>query len=192
MLLRKLFERSRTTPDVKFPNTISVTDYQFAPADRLFIDASVWLLVHGPQPVADSRVELYTEAYRRILEAKSRIHIDVLVVSEIIHAIVKIRCRLARCGSIKEFTDSESYPQTARETSDVVRRILRCCLRLDDCFASMSIDRIIDEFSDSRSGFNDHVLIDLCKRKSLTLVTDDSDFRGRDIRILTANYNLLR
>ena len=55
----------------------------------------------------------------------------------------------------------------------------------------MSIDGIMDEFSESRSGFNDHVLTDICKRESLTLVTDDSDFRDKDIRILTANNTLL-
>lgn len=176
---------------MKSSMTMSLSDYQFAPEDQLLLDANVWLLVHGPRPVADRRVDSYADAYKRILEAKSRVHIDVLLVSEIIRGIVRIRCRLAKCGNLKEFVSSSNYPPVAQEAVDVVRRILRCCLRIDDCFASMPVDRLIDEFGKGRSGFNDHVLSHLCRRECLTLVTDDGDFRGTNIPILTANATLL-
>lgn len=41
------------------------------------------------------------------------------------------------------------------------------------------------------SDFNDQVLTTLCKRSGLKLVTDDGDFKGRGIPIITANQKLL-
>jgi hypothetical protein len=50
---------------------------------------------------------------------------------------------------------------------------------------------LIDDYGDGKSDFNDLVLVELCKSKALKLVTDDGDFKGKDITILTANKKLL-
>lgn len=49
----------------------------------------------------------------------------------------------------------------------------------------------LDDYAKGRRDFNDRVLAYLCKRERLTLVTDDADFGGSDITILTANQSVL-
>jgi predicted nucleic acid-binding protein len=53
------------------------------------------------------------------------------------------------------------------------------------------VDALIDEYAAGNSDFNDQVLTTLCKRSGLKLVTDDGDFKGRGIPIITANQKLL-
>ena len=67
-------------------DALHLKDYRFASDDELFLDANVWLLIHGPQkPGRHARTDNYSTAFRRMLEAGSRIYIDVVVLSEIIN-----------------------------------------------------------------------------------------------------------
>ena len=66
------------------PRALSVGDYDFQPGDELFLDANIWLLIHGPQNTGNDRMHAYSSAFRRLLEAQCRIYIDVLIVSEFI------------------------------------------------------------------------------------------------------------
>ena len=69
--------------------------------------------------------------------------------------------------------------------SNAVKRIL-------NAGSSVCIDGLMDEYSLGKSDFNDQVLRELCKKKGLTLLTDDSDFRETDIPVLTGNGELLQ
>lgn len=172
-------------------STMSIVDYKFAHEDRLLLDTNVWMLVYGPHKPSDSRVSIYSEAYRRILEAKSSVHINILLISEIINAIVKSHSNLAKFGRVKDFADSAEFIPVAEEVADIIRRISKECLPLDDGLASIQIDSIIDDYAQGKCGFNDRVLAYLCKRERLTLVTDDADFGSSDITILTGNQSVL-
>jgi len=53
------------------------------------------------------------------------------------------------------------------------------------------IETVLCEFEKGNSDFNDQVLCEICKEKGFTLVTDDPDFSGSGVTILTANSRLL-
>ena len=94
---------------------------------------------------------------------------------------------MTKFGSIRDFVESPAFPPVAQEAADIIRRISKECMPLDDGLASIPIDGIMDDFAKGRYDFNDRVLTYLCKRERLTLVTDDAGFRGSDVTILTAN-----
>ncbi len=50
---------------------------------------------------------------------------------------------------------------------------------------------VIAEYAVGDSDFNDQIIATLCKRKGLKLVTDDGDFGGHGIPVVTANRKLL-
>ena len=64
--------------------TIAVLSHNFKPEDRLLLDTNIWLLVYAPSKPNDSRVKVYSQAFKNMITAKSQIYIDVLVVSEFI------------------------------------------------------------------------------------------------------------
>lgn len=173
-------------------NPLSVVDYRFTSEDRLLLDTNVWLLLYGPQRPGetDVRVPVYSSAFKRILCAGCSIYIDVLIVSEFINGIIRIRSKLGGHGSVRAFRKSPDFVGVAEEIAALVKRVVGHCTRMDDPFARMAIDAGVDEYSLGRSDFNDQILRELCRKERLTLVTDDSGFDNADIPVLSGNAKL--
>lgn len=170
-------------------NAVAVRDYIFKPEDRLLLDANILLFLHGPSSPKDLRVKDYSRAYKRMLAANSQIYVDVLVVSEFVNRYARIKCGSNR--NFKGFRQSKAFEPVAGAIADAMRRILKHCKRTRNGFEALQINPLLDEYAQGKSDFNDQVIASICKRERLKLVTDDSDFSGKGIRVLTANRNLL-
>ena len=70
--------------------TVEVRHYNFTSQDKLFLDANIWLYLYGPQKPGNRWVRIYSTVFNRILNVKSRIYIDVLVVSEFINSYARL------------------------------------------------------------------------------------------------------
>ena len=170
----------------------AITRYDFKPSDELLLDANIWLLVYGPQKPGDRRVAVYSQALAKILAAKSRIYIDVLIVSEFINSYARLKWKLLSPPlEFKAFRKSSVFKPVAQDIAADVKRVLQHCTRVENGFESLAIDNLIDEYAVGDSDFNDQILTTLCKRKGLKLVTDDSDFKGQEILVITDNRRLL-
>ena len=55
----------------------------------------------------------------------------------------------------------------------------------------LEMNDLLDDYAVGGFDFNDQVIAQLCKDKGLTLITNDGDFKGQDVTILTANRRLL-
>lgn len=170
-----------------------ITRYSFNQSDKLLLDTNVWMFVYGPQKPGDSRVAIYSQALAKILAAQSLIHIDVLIVSEFINAYARLKWKLLSTSStdFKQFRKSGGFKPVAQDIAADVKRVLQHCTRVASGFESLAIETLIDEYAAGNSDFNDQVLTTLCKRTGLKLVTDDGDFKGRGIPVITANKRLL-
>lgn len=173
-----------------------ITSYAFSDSDQLLVDTNVWMLVHGPQKPRDPRVTVYSGALARILAAKSTIHIDVLIVSEFINAFARLRYNILRptVGTpldFKRFRKTPDFRSIAQEVADAVRRVLQNCARTESLFSALDVDSLVDEYEKGNSDFNDQVFMELCRNKGWKLVTDDGDFRGCGVPLVTANKSLL-
>ena len=172
----------------------AVDEYDFTPHDRLFLDANIWLYLYGPEnPQASRWVNVYSMAFGRMLEAKSQIFVDVLVVSEFVNVCIRDKRRLFRrsLGNFKRFRKSRHFRPIVQGIAADVKRILKHCSPIESSFATLEIDDLLDEYARGNSDFNDQVITELCKTNGLTLITNDSDFRSQEIPILTANKSLL-
>ena len=170
-----------------------VENYKFEPGDEFFLDANIWLYIYGPQKPVDWRVETYSWTLGRILEARCRIFIDVLVVSEFINTYARKKWRLVApdIKYFKQFRKSSAFNPVAEEIVDNVKRVLNHCSRIESGFEVLGIIDLLDDYAKGHSDFNDQVITDICKQKELQLITHDGDFRGQGIPILTANKYLL-
>lgn len=170
-----------------------ITRYEFQPSDELLLDTNVWMLVYGPQSPGNHRVAVYSQALAKILAAQSRIHIDVLIVSEFINTYARLKWKLLSTSStdFKQFRKSVDFKPVAQDIAADVKRVLQHCTRVASGFESLVIETLIDEYAAGNSDFNDQVLTTLCKRTGLKLVTDDGDFKGLGIPVITANKRLL-
>jgi predicted nucleic acid-binding protein len=173
-----------------------ISTYDFKSSEALLLDANIWLFVYAPQKPTDTRVAIYSEALGKILAAKSCIYIDVLIVSEFINTYARLKWNLlpksTKPKRFKQFRRSADFEAVAQGIAADVKRVLQHCTRVESGFESLAIDTLVDEYAAGDSDFNDQVLTALCKKKGLTMVTDDVDFKGRGIPVITANKRLLR
>ncbi len=175
---------------------VSISSYSFKPEDRLFLDTNIWMFVYGPnsQDEKKQEVKVYSRALDNMLKAKSKIYIDVLVVSEFINSYARIQFNIQSrlkeekkqyFKNFKKFRQSEEFKPIAKAIADDTKRLLKHCTRIESGFETLNIEAIVDEYSDGKSDFNDQVIAAICKKEELKLVTDDGDFADAGIFILT-------
>ncbi|MFH1075273.1 MAG: type II toxin-antitoxin system VapC family toxin [Pseudomonadota bacterium] len=172
---------------------LAVNNYNFKSEDKLFVDANVWLFAYGPQKPRDARVATYSQALAKILSAQCRIYIDVLIVSEFINAYARLKWNIMDKphNYFKQFRKSTDFKAIAQDIAADVKRVLNHCSRIENGFEAMNVNNLIDEYAAGDSDFNDQIIVALCKRRGFKLVTDDSDFGGQGIPVVTANKRLL-
>lgn len=175
-------------------NALEIENYSFKPDDKLFLDANIWLFVYGPQDPSDRRVEIYSHALARILAVRSRLFIDALVVSEFINTYARLKWRIVapQIKKFKEFRKKGEFKAVAEDIAADIRRVLDLCSWIESGFLMPDVHRLIDEYASGDFDFNDQVIASICRRNGFKLVTDDSDFKGKGIQVVTANSRLLR
>ena len=93
--------------------------------------------------------------------------------------------------SFKEFRNSDAFKLVAPDIAADTGRILMQCSRMESYFTALDMAALTAEYGNGGIDFNDQVIREACKRNGLKLVTDDGDFAGQGIPILTANRRLL-
>jgi len=174
----------------------AVDSHRFSPRDRLFFDTNVWLRIHtvGYDP-NDQNVKAYSSAFRRCLDAGGPIFVDVIVLSEFVNRYARWRFETQpdaqRVNAFKAYRNSSAFKPVAKEIADACRRILNICQRLDDPFCVVDPEELLAEFETGKVDLNDQLIARLCAAQNLTLMTDDGDFGGAGVPILTANRRML-
>ena len=171
----------------------AVQHYPFTSQDRLFLDANICLYVSGSLELSTYWRSIYTNAFNRILQAKSRIYIDVLVVSEFINSYARVRWKLIapRINQFKDFRNSQGFKPVAKNIVDDVKQIMKYCSRIESDFETLGMDNLLNDYATGDYDFNDQVITEICKNNGFTLITNDSDFKAQEIPVLTANTKLL-
>lgn len=174
----------------------SVKKYNFKRHDKLFLDANIWLYLYAPQKPQAYWVKIYSEVFRRILKAGSKIHTDVLVVAEFVNRYARSKWQFDESHSdefdeFKDFRNSPHFKPVASAIAADVKRVLKHCSRIESGFAKLKTDDLLTDYSAGNSDFNDLVIAELCKCNGLTLITNDGDFKNQEIPVLSANPKLL-
>ncbi len=173
-----------------------ISTYRFRDTDHLLFDTNIWLFLYGPQyGLTDSRVRAYSAAMKSVLTGRSHILIDALVLSEFVNAMARFAYNTLptkpRPRDFKAYRSSSIFKPVAKSIADACRRILAQAGRTDSGFPSLNIETTLSDYETGKVDFNDQILVELCKSKNFTLVTDDSDFKGMGLTILTENRRLL-
>ena len=128
-----------------------------------------------------------------MLRAKSRIYIDVLVVSEFINAYARLKWRDTSSypNTFKTFRSSSYFKPVAEDIADDAELVMSHCSMIESGFTTLPMNDLLADYATGDSDFNDQVITELCKSNAFTLITNDSDFNTQEIPILTANASLL-
>ncbi len=178
----------------------NIRSYLFTRTDRLFFDTNIWLTINNPfGGERNERVKAYTLAYRQILTQGLRIFIDVTVLSEFINRTSRMGFELWKSKDLgrrkdtkfKDYRNTKDYQPTIKVICSVVQSILIDCTLVNTNLAGMPISTLISSLEKGNSDFNDLLVEEICKMNNFTLVTDDADYAGTAVQILTYNQKLL-
>lgn len=171
----------------------AVGRYNFTSQDKLFLDANIWLYLFGPQKPRAYWVNIYSKVFSNILSAKSQIYIDALVVSEFINRYARVKQKVVapQLDFSKGFRNSPDFKPIAKDIAADVKRVLNYCTRIENGFETLDIGNLLTDYATGNFDFNDQVITEICKSNGFTFITNDSDFKTREIPILTANQSLL-
>ena len=172
-----------------------IRKHTFSAADRLLLDANIWLSVYGPAAMQDTRTSIYSAALRKMLAAKSQVFLDAFILSEFVNRFARFeydRARIAgEATDFKSFRDSPAFQDVAVEIAISATKIVNMSSRCQWTFMTANVGDLLGDFARTRSDFNDLVLASICREQGLTLVTHDADLKSSGLPILTAHPRLL-
>ncbi len=168
------------------------TSYNFKKTDAFLIDANIWFYLYGPRAPKDRKSQDYSNVLAEILRTKCSIFLDVLILSEFINRYSRLKFNLQkRSRDFKAYRQSPAFKPVAKEIADAVRRILKHCKCIESDITSIDMNALLTDYESKYPDFNDQILVELCKSRSLKFVTHDGDFKDYGITVLTANRGML-
>src|SRR5260370_29601979 len=114
---------SKVSPEGCWEGTLmanSVTDirkYIFAETDVIVLDANIWLLLYGPGEPTDRRTAMYSQAFVQILNSGCRIHLDALILSEVINRLARFEHELLMESGAQVPTDFKTFRDISQFSS---------------------------------------------------------------------------
>jgi len=172
----------------------NINTYSFSEGDNLFFDTNIWMYLYGPQGNPNDPItQAYSQALAQAMQAKSRIWVDVLILSEFINRFARIEYDIqypnkSHRPTYKQFrNDQPVFQPISQAITGAVRNILKFTARVESGFSTADINSLLAEFETVPSDFNDQILVGLCIANDFQLVTHDSDFKGKGANLLSAN-----
>lgn len=159
---------------------------------QILFDTNVWIAIDGADPRPHQAP--YSDFFGQVLSSDNQLITNDYVMSEYFNRACKIQHK------IKFGDDVENFKKRRRagEFAEYLEEIKFSCLDiLKDCTfdnavtAACSIDGFVAEAALGQLDLSDVVIREHCRRKNYVLVTDDSDYLGCGLDVVTCNPWLL-
>ena len=169
--------------------------YSFQKDEPFLLDANVWLYLYpAPSDKNTCPAAAYSKALKNLIDAKSLLAMDALVLSEYLNRYCRIEWNAlfkTSYAEYKRFRKSSDFTSVGQGAATFARSILRICRNHDHPFSSADITQILSDFESGVNDFNDGLLTETCRHTGWKFITNDGDCTTGGIEVLTANNKLL-
>lgn len=176
-------------------NITDIDSYTFSANDEFFIDTSFIMYLYGPFSGKRENRRIYSRAWYRLLRAKCKNYVDVLIISEFTNRWARIEFAIQKRNNgiqkYKPYRDSSDFEPVASAIVSGVNQLLKHCNVVGSGFELVDIGNLLTDYEENKKDFNDLVFAEICRANGYSLITDDYDFGSSDIPILTNNQRLL-
>lgn len=173
-----------------------LSSYSFSTGEQVLVDTNIWLyLFPAPSDPLNAFATQYSTAFAYLVNAKAIPILDPIILSEYLNRYCRIEWNANynhQYKRFKDFRNSQDFSAAATSAETYARRILSYCKIHSIPTNEIDLEEALNNFHSGTVDFNDAIIIDICKRRSLKLMTNDSDFKNGGIEILTTNPRLLR
>ncbi len=160
---------------------------------RYLFDTNVWFKLQGPYPdFQDERTRNYSRIMKKILDDGGVIIVDPVVIMEFSNLFIRTIFNAERddgnaSDNFKEFRKTNAYNEITKTFADEIFQLVNGNEVIGVNFSAEDYDKISESLHGSSLDFNDAIILETCKRSELTLVTDDFDYAGCDVPVISAN-----
>jgi len=173
-----------------------LSSYSFSSDEQILVDTNVWLyLFPAPTDPSNRFATQYSTAFSSLVSAKAQPVLDPMVLSEYLNRYIRIEWQgnyKSRYPKFKDFRNSSDFLSVSSAAETFAKRILNFCQIHSIPANELDLNQVLTEFSTGGVDFNDALLVDICKKRNLKLMTNDGDFQDGGIEVLTTNPRLLR
>lgn len=176
------------------PERLKIHETSKIAGRTIFFDANVFLYVFWPTGNTRNEAD-YSHLYKKCLQQKIPIAMYFTVLSEVINRAIRIEHSKylnenglsAQAVPFKKFRDSQDGIQAQNDIYEIVKMSLRTILV---CGKEFSKEDVLSFMTVDSLDFNDKGIVSLCSQKGYVLATNDHDFSGQNIAIISANQNI--
>ncbi len=170
-------------------NKYNLQEFKLLHDRGIFFDANVLIYLFWPTG-QHFYEQHYAHVFRSLLRQKNQMYVDYLVISEVINSVVRIEFKKSKTlGTFKAYRNSTAGRTAIHDIYFIVRRdILNYFSIIGKVFQQKEIESFLQV---EELDFVDKAMVLLCKENSLVLLTNDKDFKGAELDILTGNPLLL-
>lgn len=169
--------------------------YVFQVGEKILVDANVWLYLFPSATQPPPRyAEQYSEAMKKLLQARAKPVVDALVLSEYINRSLRLAYAAEWKRTYLEFKDfrcSKDFTAVAKLVIEAVKRILKDADVESTVLTKADLPWILAETERGSLDFNDGAIVETCRLRGMKLLTNDGDMKLGGIEVLTSNPRLL-
>ena len=173
-----------------------LASYSFSSGEQILVDTNIWLyLFPAPGNPQQFIAGQYSTAFSRLVSAKAQPVLDPMVLSEYLNRYCRIEWEgnfKAKYQTFKKFRQSADFHSVVSSAHVFASKILSFCQIHSVSADELDLKQALTDFASGHVDFNDALLVDLCKKRNLKLMTNDADFQHGGIEVLTTNTRLLR
>ena len=168
-------------------------------ADRpVFFDANILLYIFWPTGLQSWEKD-YSFIFGSLLKQKNEMVVDFIVISEVVNRAIRIEhVKYLQINNIskdtlpfKKYRDSQNGREALNDIYQIIKKkVLGTFSVQGKSFSKSDIENFLDP-ADTLD-FSDKAIVAICKEKKCILLTNDKDFAGTDIDILSSNPLLFR
>lgn len=163
-------------------NINDIRKYSPSSMDSYLFDNNVWMFLFCPiGNISQRKQQEYSRFLQSVASVKASIFVTSMILSEFANAYLRLDFDLWKkdtkqynANYKRDYLSSDRYKVISQVVISSVKDILKLTERIPDDFNSINVGNILDLFE--YIDFNDSYYIELCRTKSLKIVTDDRDF----------------
>lgn len=162
-------------------------------------DSNIWLYILAPICYNPNTfmTESYTRIFRTMLSLNCNIYTNNMIISEIVNTILRYEYNSYNVDPdledirYKSFRETKPFQEIASDIAMYIRKIAQVSKLYDINQVSNDLwFELADTFQEGKHDFNDLIIIKICGKQNLILVTHDRDFKECGLKILSKNPEL--
>lgn len=181
---------------------INLNDINSLEEKEIFLDTNIWIylfcsIVGKRKFIADN----YAKAFKVLIHSKQKLWTDISVLSEFVNRYLRDAFGIYKTNNGKgegfqykrDYQKTDDFKENLQSVvSTVKNKILAKASVANLAYENEDMEELIGNLEDRLIDFNDLHIERLCEKNGFMLLTNDGDYAGSSLDIISGNPKLLK